>query len=576
MKDARSPLIRLLTAVLVAVITLAYSSVDSRLPLASAGESHIAAAASTPAVALKGYASADSSLTASSASARGKKLTPTPNPTQPPAPIATSTAVPPTATNTAVPPTATAVAPSATPAGASTRLEAESLSMPTSYDVYSDSLASGQKSVTMWSNGALTGSYTGSIASLSLRARGDQCNGAPHVQVLVDNQVALDASVASTSYADYSKGYAAASGTHSLTVRFDNDFESAGVCDRNLIADSLTLNASSSPASTPSPTATKPAATPSPTATTPPQPTTPPTATVLPSPTPVTGSHARWSDITIRGANYWIQNADWTSNGDNWAGTYVHWNWSGIQSQIDLAAKTNLNGFRMVGSAAAVLSGQISEATYFSHVDQVADYLAAKGMYFYPSCTNQSGVNGYSADQIAGFCADLAQHLDSRWNVVGLDLIQEEANLWSGATPWGSYDQVLALAKQVYSSAKAKAPGLPLTYSEAVNFAHPEYSQTWNDYAPIVDYWDNHAYDGQAASGATVGSLTKGYVVGEFGGSDANYQALLGVVGQRHSSVFQWCIVGDSGYALYNWDGSVMHQSWINLTQQFPSSGFYR
>ena len=83
--------------------------------------------------------------------------------------------------------------------------EAESMSLPSSQGgVFSDSSASGGQGLLIWSNG--TASKTVSTASpqvLSVRARGDQCNGAPQMTVTVDGQTVLTQQVGSSSWSDY-------------------------------------------------------------------------------------------------------------------------------------------------------------------------------------------------------------------------------------------------------------------------------------------------------------------------------------------------------------------------------------
>src|SRR3954447_7840416 len=90
-----------------------------------------------------------------------------------------------------------------------------------------------------------TATATGTVASratrrITVRARGEQCGGAPRMIVSVDGRVALDVNVGATAWTDYAADLPLADGTHSVTVRFDNDYRSA-TCDRNLYVDRVQL-----------------------------------------------------------------------------------------------------------------------------------------------------------------------------------------------------------------------------------------------------------------------------------------------------------------------------------------------
>jgi len=90
---------------------------------------------------------------------------------------------------------------------------------------------------TATANAVVTSRATRRIA---VRARGEQCSGAPRMIVSVDGRTALDVSVKATSWTDYAADLPLDDGLHSLTVRFDNDYRSA-TCDRNLLVDRVAL-----------------------------------------------------------------------------------------------------------------------------------------------------------------------------------------------------------------------------------------------------------------------------------------------------------------------------------------------
>jgi endo-1,3-1,4-beta-glycanase ExoK len=94
----------------------------------------------------------------------------------------------------------------------------------------------------LWSNGSLTASHTfdGESAVVSVRARGQFGGGAwPHLVVRIDDRPIGDAIVDGTSYESFEFA-ADASGTHDVSVWFDNDYYEGGE-DRNLFVDTVTI-----------------------------------------------------------------------------------------------------------------------------------------------------------------------------------------------------------------------------------------------------------------------------------------------------------------------------------------------
>jgi hypothetical protein len=106
-----------------------------------------------------------------------------------------------------------------------------------------DNSASGGSAMAFYSAGTASKSVTTSALSrIVVRARGDQCSGAPILVVNVDGTQVLSTAVTATTWTDYSVNVAIASGTHAITAGFVNDYY-PGVCDRNLYVDKLTLGA---------------------------------------------------------------------------------------------------------------------------------------------------------------------------------------------------------------------------------------------------------------------------------------------------------------------------------------------
>jgi hypothetical protein len=132
----------------------------------------------------------------------------------------------------------------------SNALEAESMSLPSSQgQVFADGSASGGQGLLIWTNGTASKTVsTGSAQSLTVRARGDACDGAPQMMVAVDGQSVLTAAVPSTSWADYSAAVSLTAGSHTFAISFTNDYLNG--CDRNLRLDSVSLGSS-----TPAPSA---------------------------------------------------------------------------------------------------------------------------------------------------------------------------------------------------------------------------------------------------------------------------------------------------------------------------------
>ncbi len=174
-------------------------------------------------------------------------------------------------------------------ASADAALEMESAALTTGAGTtYADSTASAARALLIWSNGTASAAWaTPTTTHVVVRARGDQCKGAPRLELRVDGVSQSTTSVSATSWTDYVTAVQLPSGTHQISVTYSNDYR-ANRCDRNLRVDRITAiaasTASPSPSTSPSPS---PSASPvtSPSATTSVSPTTSPSATTSPSPT---------------------------------------------------------------------------------------------------------------------------------------------------------------------------------------------------------------------------------------------------------------------------------------------------
>jgi hypothetical protein len=78
-------------------------------------------------------------------------------------------------------------------------------------------------------------------SGIIVRARGDDCQGPPTMQVLVDGQTVLTTDVKSHTWADYPATVPLKVGMHQFVIRFLNDRYEPPSCDRNLYIDKVTL-----------------------------------------------------------------------------------------------------------------------------------------------------------------------------------------------------------------------------------------------------------------------------------------------------------------------------------------------
>jgi hypothetical protein len=165
----------------------------------------------------------------------GSSSTPTPLPTSSPTPI-------PTVSSSPIPtPTANA---------SSYILEAELMSLIANsgaIQVFNDGTASGGSGLLFFSNATSNGTLVSSTntSQIVIRAKGDQCQGAPTMTVKVDNiTVQNKLKVSNTSWTDYPVSRAVTAGTHTVSVTFNNDYiktKGGGPCDRNLRVDKITF-----------------------------------------------------------------------------------------------------------------------------------------------------------------------------------------------------------------------------------------------------------------------------------------------------------------------------------------------
>ena len=107
-----------------------------------------------------------------------------------------------------------------------------------------DGAASAGKAVHDGPNGtaAKTVTTTTALTAVSLRARGNQCDGAPAATVALDGTTIGTVLVSSTSWAKYSLPVSRPAGAYDIAVSFDNNYYTAK-CNRDLLLDKFTLSA---------------------------------------------------------------------------------------------------------------------------------------------------------------------------------------------------------------------------------------------------------------------------------------------------------------------------------------------
>jgi hypothetical protein len=132
------------------------------------------------------------------------------------------------------------------PPPTTTTIEAETITGTSRTVVFSDPTASAGKGIYLTTDGNVTKTVTtGALSNITVRAEGMQCSGAPQMTVAVDGrQVGATQTVSNTAWQNFSIPVSLPSGQHTITVTFPNDEYQAGVCDRNLALDDVTLTGS--------------------------------------------------------------------------------------------------------------------------------------------------------------------------------------------------------------------------------------------------------------------------------------------------------------------------------------------
>jgi hypothetical protein len=129
-------------------------------------------------------------------------------------------------------------------------VEVESMSATTG-KIRTDATASAGRAFALTANGALSASINpaGAVTSVTVRAKGDQCQGAPALALRIDGATVQTFSVTGTSWTAYTTAVAVPAGAHTVALAYTND-RSTWRCNRNLYLDSVTFSGTP-PQSTP-------------------------------------------------------------------------------------------------------------------------------------------------------------------------------------------------------------------------------------------------------------------------------------------------------------------------------------
>lgn len=144
--------------------------------------------------------------------------------------------------------------PSAPPSEGESRIEAEGMSAGDGVRRIVDSGASGGSALRFGKNGLASIAHaTSGAGTVVVRARGDQCQGAPSMALEIDGRRIPLPAVSATSWTSYPAPIHVADGPHRIEIAYINNFV-GGDCDRNLYVDRVTFAPAPRAASRPTPT----------------------------------------------------------------------------------------------------------------------------------------------------------------------------------------------------------------------------------------------------------------------------------------------------------------------------------
>ena len=137
-------------------------------------------------------------------------------------------------------------------------LETESLTLNPGTSVVTDSTASNAKALLMTTNATSSGNINlpVSATSLTVKAKGTECRGAPTMSLMIDGVVLINTAVSSGTWASYSATKPLAAGAHSVSISFTNDYsrqKGRTNCSRDLYLDVISFYGAEPVTTTPPP-----------------------------------------------------------------------------------------------------------------------------------------------------------------------------------------------------------------------------------------------------------------------------------------------------------------------------------
>ena len=134
-------------------------------------------------------------------------------------------------------------------AAQSSKVEAETMTL-SGHRVYvkANTAASGGKEVSFSTNGSASGSFEGAATSITLRARGQACQGTPKLEVYIGGNLKRTVDLTSSTFADHTVALSGLSaGSHALRISYKNDYYVSSTCDRNAYLDYFVLTLPDAP-----------------------------------------------------------------------------------------------------------------------------------------------------------------------------------------------------------------------------------------------------------------------------------------------------------------------------------------
>lgn len=249
-----------------------------------------------------------------------------------------------------------------------------------------------------------------------------------------------------------------------------------------------------------------------------------------------------------------------------WKWLYATWadSWPAIvKPQLDLAATVGTNAIRIIGDIYGVHHGDLALVDYVRAYEQLVDYCANLGMRVYACLSAATEWGGATKDEALVIMRAQAAMLETKPNVVGIDVVQEiglTPALYAGSSLHDFVEYLLTSLREVTT--------LPLTcsvLSSSNNSSAQWSSATTGDLADVVDFYDFHPYYEMDPADLddffTANTAGKPLVLGEWGGTavdtDVHTAAVVVLSLPRVAGGFIWSIgdnTDDTDWGLFDYD----------------------